>query len=130
MKNLDEPLFMQLCFDYGKDKQFPPFIFMPFVNDIGKEITICILLNWHEFYECNLALVKSDFDNKPKAVEEILDEFHWQGSSSLHILGYLMKLRTDGVRDSQKLVLRSDTLAKYLYALDDVLDDLFFPPSV
>ena len=131
VENLDNPKFMQLEFDYSdQDPSVPPFIFMQFVNDIGKDVTIHLLLNWNDFYESGLALVKSKLNNKTQSVNEIINEFHWTGSYNPQILQYLEALRDKDFGAMHKLVLRPDTLADYLIDLDDTLSALSDMPNV
>jgi len=61
IKNLDDPKFMSMNFSFYDEngEDMPPFVFKQFFNEIGNDITICILLDWNTFYECGLALQKS-----------------------------------------------------------------------
>jgi|APSaa5957512535_1039671.scaffolds.fasta_scaffold10098_9 hypothetical protein len=134
VKNLDDPKFMNMNFPFDDDngENLPPFVFKQFVNEIGKDITIFILLDWHTFYECGLALKKSKLSEDEKYTEKIKEEFHLSPTKNFDlILNYMKELNNKDFADMHKLILRPDKIADYIfrlndsyYNLDSVPDDL------
>lgn len=133
INNLDAPSFMGLSFNsYFTDQEIPPFIFKQFVNKIGKDITIGIILDWFSFYECGLALMKSKLDEESKYSDKITSEFHLRSDKTFHeFLEYFRDLRDKDFAQSHKLVLRSDKLVDYVTKLDDTYTNFEdFPENI
>ncbi len=83
--NLDEPQFMGLSFIEDENFETPAFVFKQFFNKIGNDITICILLDWFAFYECGLALKKSELSEDLKYSDKIKEEFHIRSGKNFHV---------------------------------------------
>ena len=128
IKNLDDPVFTEFGYDYEK-YTIPPFIFKQFFNRTGKDVTVCLLLDWFSFYESNLALNKSKLDGVSKYTKKLFDEFHMNDSQL--ILDYLKNLHNADFAKSHKLVLRPDKLAYFMIYLNEMLINMEdFPNDV
>lgn len=134
VKNLDDPKFMNMSFPFDDEngEDMHPFVFKQFFNEIGQDITICILLDWHAFYECGLALKKSKLSEDLKYSDRLQEEFHLTSSKHFDlVLKYMKNLNDKDFADAHKLVLRPDKIADYIITLNDVFTDLeFFPNDV
>jgi hypothetical protein len=116
---------MSFPFDDENGENMPPFVFKQFFNEIGKDITICILLDWHAFYECGLALKKSKLSEDLKYSEKIKEEFHLTSNKNFdQILNYMKNLNDKDFADAHKLILRPDKIADYVITLNEVYTDL------
>ncbi|QUC64395.1 DUF4145 domain-containing protein [Nitrosopumilus sp. K4] len=129
---LDEFDFMGLSYhSVDEDYSVPPFVFKQFFNESGKDITICLLLDWYSFYETNLALSKSKLDADSKYTHKLFYEFRNRNLTSYHVLDYMKDLQNEDFAKSHKLILRPDKLADFIIHLnEDYLDYQDFPNDV
>jgi hypothetical protein len=129
---LDEFDFMGLSYNSVDDEySVPPFVFKQFFNKTGKDITICLLLDWFSFYEINLALSKSKLDDNSKYSPKLFHEFKTRNIASQYFLDYMKNLRKEDFAKSHKLILRPDKLADFIISLDEDYTDLQdFPNDV
>lgn len=132
LEYLDEFEFMGLSYNSVDDEySVPPFIFKQFFNESGKNITICLLLDWFSFYELNLALTKSKLNENSKYTHKLFDEFKMRNFTSQIFLEYMKDLRNKDFAKSHKLILRPDKLSDFIISLDeDYLDLQDFPNDV
>lgn len=134
VKNLDEPEFMSMSFSFDDEngENISPFVFKQFFNEIGKDITVCILLDWHTFYECGLAIKKSKLSEDLKYSDKIKEEFHLTSEKNFGIiLNYMKELNNKDFADAHKLILRPDKLADYIITLNELYTDLeTFPNDI
>jgi|APSaa5957512535_1039671.scaffolds.fasta_scaffold01567_3 hypothetical protein len=132
VNNLNEPEFMGLSFLNEENYSIPPFVFKQFSNELGKDITICILLDWFSFFECGLALKKSKLSEDSKYSDKIKDEFHFVTKKNFEpFLKYMKNLRNNDFADAHKLVLRPDRFVDLIMRLDEMNDDLCnFPDDI
>ena len=133
VENLDDSMFMELSYvdsmPFEPEYGIPPLIFKQFFNEIGKDVTICLLLDWFSFYELGLALNNSKLDEDSKYTQMLFDEFKIHDSPA--ILAYMKNLRDKDFAQSHKLILRPGRLADLVITLDDMhmnLED--FPDAV
>ena len=122
IKNLDDPAFMNMNFSFDDEngENPSPFVFKQFFNEIGKDITICILLDWYTFYECGLALKKSNLFQDLKYSDKIKNEFHLRSNKNFdQILRYMKDLNDKDFADGHKLILRPDKIADYIITLNE-----------
>ena len=134
IENLDDPAFMNMNFSFDDEngENLSPFVFKQFFNEIGKDITICLLLDWHTFYECGLALKKSKLSKDLRYSDKIKEEFHLRSNKNFdQILNYMKKLNDKDFADAHKLILRPDKIADYIITLNELYTDLnSFPDDV
>ncbi len=131
--NLDDPSFTGISFNpYSDNPEIPAFVFKQFVNKIGKDITICILLDWYTFYECGLALKESKLDEESKYSDKIIGEFKIGSEKTFHeVLEYFRDLRDKDFAQTHKLVLRPDKFVDYVIQLDETYTNLGdFPQKI
>ncbi|MGY5148893.1 MAG: DUF4145 domain-containing protein [Candidatus Nitrosopumilus sp. bin_68KS] len=129
---LEKPEFMGLSFLNEDNYGIQPFVFKQFSNKLGEDITICILLDWYGFYECGLALKKSKLPEELKYTDELKNEFRLRTKKNFEsLLKYMKHLKDKNFADAHKLVLRSDKLADFIIALNEMNDDLYdFPNDI
>ena len=134
VKNLDDLKFtdMNFAFDDESGENMSPFVFKQFFNEIGKDITICILLDWYAFCECGLALKKSKLSKDLKYSDKIKEEFHFTSNKNFdQILRYMKNLNDKDFADAHKLILRPDKIVDYIFTLNDSYANLeSFPSNV
>ncbi len=132
INNLDKSEFMGFSFLNEENYTIPPFVFKQFSNEVGKDIAICILLDWFAFYECGLALKKSKLSEDLKYSDKLKDEFHLRSKKNFEpFLEYMKDLKTHDFADAHKLVLRPDTFAYLIIRLNEMNDNLDnFPKEI